>query len=571
MPDDPPGTPARPAPGALPASPVQLGPFTSIQVNVGPGGVNISNDAANEPSIAVDPTFPNRLAIGWRQFDSKFSNFRQAGRAYSTDGGRTWTAPGVLEPGVFRSDPVLSFDAAGNFYYASLKVVSSVFSVDVFKSWDRGVTWAPAVYAFGGDKQWITVDRTGGIGSGHIYQAWSSAAGCCGDSTFNRSTNGGMGFSVPDTIPMTPVWGTLAVGPDGALYIGGTDIGDQSMFYVAKSKNAQDPGVTPSFDTVTAVDLGGSLVAFGGGTTPNPDGLLGQVCIAVDHSSGPTAGYVYMLASVDPPGLDPLDVHFVRSTDGGLTWSPPVRVNDDPSTTQFQWFGTMSVSPGGRIDVVWNDTRSNGVRYLSELYYSFSTNGGLNWATNQVASPVWDSYVGWPNQSKIGDYYDMVSDDLGAHLAWAATFNNEQDVYYLRIGDYDCNSNGVADPVDIAMGTSPDLNGNGIPDECDEVLTGVVAGTAGLYQLHQNVPNPFNPITTIRYEVPVGGGHVALRVFDVTGRLVTTLVEGFETGGAKSVFWDGKNTSGEPVSSGLYLYELVASGFTDTKKMLLLR
>jgi hypothetical protein len=61
----------------------------------------------------------------------------------------------------------------------------------------------------------------------------------------------------------------------------------------------------------------------------------------------------------------------------------------------------------------------------------------------------------------------MVSDDVGAHLAYAATFNGEEDVWYLRIGDYDCNANGVADSVDIATGTSHDWNRNDIPDECE--------------------------------------------------------------------------------------------------------
>src|SRR5688572_9350206 len=76
------------------------------QVNVNAEGLNIVGDAANEPSIAVDPTAPNRLAIGWRQFDSAQSSFREGGYAYSVDGGRTWTFPGVLQEGVFRSDPV---------------------------------------------------------------------------------------------------------------------------------------------------------------------------------------------------------------------------------------------------------------------------------------------------------------------------------------------------------------------------------------------------------------------------------------------------------------------------------
>src|ERR1041384_846313 len=85
----------------------QQGAFTSYQVNVNANGQNILGDAANEPSITADPTNFNKMAIGWRQFDSVASSFRQAGRAYTTDGGITWTFLGSLENNVFRSDPVL--------------------------------------------------------------------------------------------------------------------------------------------------------------------------------------------------------------------------------------------------------------------------------------------------------------------------------------------------------------------------------------------------------------------------------------------------------------------------------
>jgi hypothetical protein len=67
--------------------------FDSIQVNVSLAGLNIPGDAANEPSIAIDPNNHNRIVIGWRQFDSVKSDFRQAGRAYSSDGGKTWETP----------------------------------------------------------------------------------------------------------------------------------------------------------------------------------------------------------------------------------------------------------------------------------------------------------------------------------------------------------------------------------------------------------------------------------------------------------------------------------------------
>jgi hypothetical protein len=97
----------------------RFGPFTSYQVNVDADGQNIVGDAANECAISVDPTNLSRMAIGWRQFDTWQSNFRQAGYGYTTDGGLTWTFPGVLQPGFFRSDPVTTSDEAGGFFYNS--------------------------------------------------------------------------------------------------------------------------------------------------------------------------------------------------------------------------------------------------------------------------------------------------------------------------------------------------------------------------------------------------------------------------------------------------------------------
>src|SRR6476646_455775 len=78
------------------------GTFTSYQVNVDADGNNIVGDAANEPSISQDPNNPHRMAIGWRQFDTWQSNFRQGGYGFTTDAGLNWTFPGVLPPGVLR-------------------------------------------------------------------------------------------------------------------------------------------------------------------------------------------------------------------------------------------------------------------------------------------------------------------------------------------------------------------------------------------------------------------------------------------------------------------------------------
>jgi len=464
VPDDPPAArPVLPDEAFPPsAAPVIRGTFQSVQVNVNSFGNNIPGDAANEPSIAVDPTNPDRMVIGWRQFDSVTSNFRQAGWAYSHDAGQTWTFPGVIEPGVFRSDPVLDSDHNGNFFYFSLTTVSQQYLVHSFKSTNGGVSWQPRVNAGGGDKEWMAIDKTNSIGRGHIYHVWSPFYSCC-PGFFTRSTNGGASFMTPITIPEDLFWGTIAIGPEGQVYVSGIEP-FQSDFVVTRSTNARNAAVTPSFDFVSTVDLGGEM-AYGDG--PNPGGLLGQVWVATDVSNAPSRGNVYLLCSADPPDADPLDVMFARSTDGGLNWSNPVRVNDDPSSaTAWQWFGTISVAPSGRIDVIFNDTRYDPTVTFSELFYAYSTDAGNTWSDNIALTPPWNHFVGYPMQNKIGDYYHMVSDQVGARIAYAATFNNEQDVYFLHL-KIDCNNNGFHDGDDIASGRSPDVNGNGIPDECE--------------------------------------------------------------------------------------------------------
>ncbi len=435
-----------------------FGPFHSVQVNIDAQGNDIINDAANEPSMAIDPNDPSRVVIGWRQFDTIFdpNAFRQAGVSYSHDGGLTWSAT-TLDPGQFRSDPVLAADNHGNFFYSSLP---SLNTVELFKSVDGGVSWSAPVYAFGGDKQWITVDRSGGLGDGFIYQTWNSQFSCCPPNDFTRSTDGGASFPTAFRIPTPSLkWGTLDVGPNGELYVFGSNLG-QTGYVVAKSVTVSTDEF-PAWTFVKSVDLGGTVGLASG---PNPAGILGQGWVATDHSTGTSRGNVYLLSSVNPPGMDPLDVMFVRSTNGGVTFSTPIRVNDDPQgLTAFQWFGAMSVAPGGRIDVIYYDTQ---VDPTTTVRYTASFDAGATWTPSTPITPSFDRSLGYPNQLKIGDYCQLISDDLGASLAYTATFNGGQDVYFLKI-DRDCNANQVNDSIDIANGTSTDCNVNQVPDDCD--------------------------------------------------------------------------------------------------------
>ena len=416
----------------------QFGSFTSHQVNVNANGQNILGDAANECSISVDPTNGNKMTIAWRQFNNVTSNFRQAGWGYTTDGGINWTFPGVLENNVFRSDPVTNSDEIGQFFYLSLQsdVNTSFFCDDLWRSINGGQSWtllSGERGGGGGDKQWFTIDKTNGPGHGFQYQS-DDGINCSGGGVeFQRSTNGGVTWQAPINIPHSPVYGTLDVDTNGNLFIGG----EGSTFYCVRSSNAQIGGQTPIFDRSTAVNMGGDLGSGG----INPAGLDGMLFLAIDRSGGPTNNNIYMLASVVPSGRSTTDVMFVRSTDGGLTFSAPRRINDDPvNPSKWHWFGTFSVAPNGRLDAVWYDTRNAANNTDSQLFYSWSTDGGVTWAPNVAVSNAFNPFEGYPNQSKIGDYITIVSDNTGANVAYSATFNfnsargqHEEDVYYVRV------------------------------------------------------------------------------------------------------------------------------------------
>jgi hypothetical protein len=177
----------------------------------------------------------------------------------------------------------------------------------------------------------------------------------------------------------------------------------------------------------------------------------------------------------------------------------------------------------------------------------------------------------------------------GNHLTWDPS--PAEDFHYFRVyrsSDPDF----VPSPADLVHSTTdtgwsdPDYDGwnvyykitalDYVENESEPASAGTVTDAGrpevpGAFALYPNVPNPFNPSTTIRYDVPSGGGAVTLRIYDVGGRLVRTLVEGPQTTGRKTVIWDGKDDGGRSAASGVYFSRLQAPGYNKTLKMVLLK
>ena len=90
------------------------------------------------------------------------------------------------------------------------------------------------------------------------------------------------------------------------------------------------------------------------------------------------------------------------------------------------------------------------------------------------------------------------------------------------------------------------------------------------HKIFNNYPNPFNPVTTLRYDLPANG-MVTIIIYDMLGREVKTLINQTQDAGYRSIIWDTTNDYGKPVSAGIYLYQIQAGEYIQTKKMVLLK
>jgi len=516
------------------------GPFNSSPVPTIFFNINISQQSApqNEPSVAISRKNPNRVVSAWRDFRYGIDPVanRRVGYSYSTNGGLTWSPSQILDstllPGglVRNSDPVVTVDTAGNFIISviALTGTNGNTTLAVYRSTDGGMTFPNAFIAatgFSEDKQWLATDYTlSSPFAGNTYISWTRFAGATGIKC-TKSNDGGITWSTPVAISdaTSSVQGScICVAKNGNVYV--TWLGFSSTGNVMFDKS-----------TNGGTSFGTDVIAASGNF---PSGLPNNVnsfpTIAVDNSTGPNAGTIY-IAFADNRNSD-CDIFITKSTNNGANWSSPQRINNDPlNNGKIQYWPCIGVNENGNIAILFMDTRNTPNNTIIEAWIARSNNGGATFSNELISNEQSPTNIPGTNV-RFGDYADIDYVGINVVPVWTDERNGgfNMDIFTAEISEF----------------IGVENQQNSVPVD---------------YTLNQNYPNPFNPSTVISFGLPKSA-YITLKVFDLLGKEVRELVKGDLEKGFHSYRFDGSN-----LTSGVYFYTLTTGDYTETKKMLMVK
>jgi hypothetical protein len=436
----------------------RLGPDVLVNDRTTDGWPHITQ---SEPTVATNRSV---IMAGWNDSGQFLSTGDLSGYGRSTDGGTTWTDMGVPTTplGVVTAvygDPVLVADRrrqpgqSAVFYYANLGILSNGTSiVAVHKTVDGGLTWSQAANATPGaaasdfqDKEWMAVDTRGtGAGAGNVYVCWTRFFASGQQIRLARSTDGGTTFTITqlDLSADTDVSGCqVAVDPtNGNVYVSWTNRNFAASPRTIKFRRSTDQGSTFGPELLIGTAPIAETLTNCGGTfrTAFVDGEANGTTRAVRSTSFSDIavspeGHVYVVFHrATLPGGDKADISFVRSTDGGVTFSPEVRINS--AVTGQQFMPSIDANRDGQIRAMYYSTQNSPTDRLIDVYSVRSTDGGLTWSpsgrTTSVSfdrpttNPNFDSGGGLTLAScYMGDYntVDAAEPGLGNsrfHLVW---------------------------------------------------------------------------------------------------------------------------------------------------------
>ncbi|HET9218893.1 MAG TPA: PKD domain-containing protein, partial [Terriglobia bacterium] len=388
------------------------------------GATGISAFTQSETTVIA---FGSTVVVGFNDSGSAAAGpNRGTGWARSTDGGVTFIDGGTLpaNPGGDRGDPVLARnETTGRIYFSTL----GTSTIQMFRSDDGGATWMLPVNATPGgsgeDKQWHAVDNFAGPGNGNVYLVSRRFGGTVPGIYFFRSTDHGATFG--------PTGGTLMVaGSQGAFVTVGTDHSVYVFWWAGSTiqmRKSTDFGLTFGAPVTVASGLlgfNGDLLLTGirqGTATPSSFRSNEFPHAAVN----PVNGNIYVTYNNDVAGTDRADVFVVQSTDGGATWSAPLKVNDD-STTTDQWQPTLAVSTtGDKLGIFYSSRQEDPGNNLFKYYGRIANISGStltftpSFAISDTASLPEFGRDAPVNSVYMGDYNTAAATPGFFHVTWS--------------------------------------------------------------------------------------------------------------------------------------------------------
>ena len=604
--------------------------LTSVNIFSQYPNILVDNSGSpNEVTIAINPLNPDILAAG-----ANINCFYR-----STNGGLTWTESQMVSSslGVW-GDPVVLFDSLGNLYYAHLSNPISGWWIDrivVQKSTNNGLTWNGGVGIYQGmspqaqDKEWLAVDHSQSPYRGTIYATWtefdSYGSSNQSDSSrirFSKSTDLGLTWS--NTKVISDVSGNCidsdhttegavpCVGPNGEIYVAWAGpagiVLDRSF----------DGGETWGPDIFVSDMPGGWDFDVSGIYRCN--GMPITMC---DISNSPYRGHVYVVWSDQRNGATNTDIFMAKSTNGGTSWTAPIKVNDD-NTTRHQFFVWSTIDPlTGHLWFVFYDRR-NTTGAATDVFCAKSTDGGTTFENFKISEssftptsgvffgdytniaawegkiyPIWmrlqgslsiwvsiiedstiipvalSNFTADVNQGKVTLLWETASElnNLGFFIERRNVFAEESEAEWIEIGFKEGIGNSTErnlyrfEDYPLYDGTyhyrlrQVDYDGSFEYSNIVEVNIFRVSS----FDLSQNYPNPFNPTTTISFQLPEAS-FISLKVFDALGAEIETIAEGKYPAGVHEVNFDAKD-----LSSGLYMYRIISGTNELTRKMMVVK
>jgi len=391
--------------------------------------VNVSATAGNqaESFVVVNPTNTNNLvAISNTNANSIF-------RAYSFDGGTTWTR-GTIATNVACCDGQAAWDTFGNLFVVYIN--NSVNQINVILSTNGGVTFsAPLTVGTG------SIDQPSiAVGNGSVWVDWNQS----GSMVARGAPVTGLGvwgpFNAQQAIPSaTGSFGGIAVGPGPnggkviVTYQNPTGGQGPATIYANVDADGLGAGGFGARITVSTTNVGG----FDYIPAQNERSIDAEAGLVWDATGGPFNNRIYLVYTDETVNENNDTEIYVRtSTDDGGTWTAPVRVNDDPLgpiRSQFLPYIVLDRTTG-TVAVGFHDCRNdNGVpgpggtnnipNDDAEYYGTFSTDGGATWAPNTRLSGGFSNATASGNGVDYGDYVGLDAHAGKLYTVWADNAN----------------------------------------------------------------------------------------------------------------------------------------------------